>query len=139
MNGNVHPDIMAILKDPLFSEEARGQVAKVAVFKRAAVHPVFSAYAYHPVNWTAAKISQAVAWKSLCNQWRALSEDGQALWRDMAPGVLTGFNYFMQLAGELPTPLHVPPDGDLLLYDFTVSPYTPPAGGVLFFNWEECI
>lgn len=90
---------MAILKDPLFSEEARGQVAKAAVFKRSSVHPVFSGFFYHPINWSSSKIAHAQAWKFLCNQWRALSEEQQASWRDIAPGVLTGFNYFMQCKG----------------------------------------
>lgn len=90
---------MAILKDPLFSDEARGQVSKVAIFKRAEVHPVFCGFFYHPVRWSAAKIAQANAWKALCNQWRALPESEQSRWRDEAPGVLTGFNYFMQSKG----------------------------------------
>ncbi len=131
---------MAILKDPLFSEEARGQVAKVAVFKRAEVHPVFCAFFYHQVNWTPSKINQAMTWKTLCNAWRALPDSVQATWRSIAPGVLTGFNYFMQLKGEPPLlPCYKPPAGDLLLYDFTFLPYAPPAGDLLTFDWEECI
>lgn len=131
---------MAILEDPLFSDEARGQVAKTAIFKRGIFHPIFCAFAYHPVNWTAAKLSHAMAWKALCNSWQALPSSLKSIWRDIAPGVLTGFNYYMQLAGELPLPpCYVPPSGDLLLYDFTVSPYTPPAGGLISFTWEQCI
>ncbi|MBA7492391.1 hypothetical protein ES702_02941 [subsurface metagenome] len=131
---------MAILKEPLFSDEARGQVAKVAVFKRAEVHPVLCALSYHQVNWTPSKINQAMAWKSLCNLWRALSDENQAVWRSAAPGVLTGFNYFMQCKGSLPLPpCYVIPDGDALLFDFIVTEYGPPAANLLNFEWEECI
>lgn len=131
---------MAILKDPLFSDEARGQVAKVAVFKRGVFHPVFSAYAYHPVNWSSAKIAQASAWKSLCNAWRSLSDSDQASWRSAAPGVLTGFNYFMQLKGVFPFPsCYEVPAGDSLFFDFIDYTYSPPAGDALNFNWEECV
>lgn len=93
---------MAILKDPLFSDEARGTIAQLLTFKRSSVHPVACAFTDHPVNWTPSKISQAMAWKSLCDQWQALSDSEQAAWRDIAPGVLTGFNYFMQLKGTPP-------------------------------------
>jgi len=92
---------MAILKDPLFSEEARGTIGQLITFKRSKVHPVACAFTDHPVNWTVSKINQAMAWKNLCNQWRALSDSEQATWRDIAPGVLTGFNYFMQCKGAL--------------------------------------
>ena len=131
---------MAILTDPLFSEEARGQIAKVAVFKRAAVHPVFCAYSYHRVNWSASKLAQAHSWKSLCDQWRALDDDDQDYWRDKATGVLTGFNYFMQCKGvpEFAS-CYSPPSGDALDFDFIDDTYDPPAGDSLFFNWEECI
>ena len=131
---------MAILKDPLFSEEARGQVAKVATFKRAAVHPVFCGFFYHPIPWTPSKINQAIAWKMLCNNWRALPGSVQATWREAAPGILTGFNYFMQLKGELPLPpCYELPPGNALHFDFIDDTYSPPAGNSLNFNWEECI
>jgi len=131
---------MAILKDPLFSEEARGQIAKTAVFKRSKVHPVFSAFFYHPVNWSASKIAQAQAWKTLCNQWRSLLDTDQEKWRDKAPGVLTGFNYFMQLKGVFPfPPCYEVPAGNALHFDFIDDTYSPPAGNSLTFEWEECI
>lgn len=130
---------MAILKEPLFSEEAHGQIAKTAVFKRSNVHPVFSAYAYHPINWTPAKITQAKVWKSLCNAWRALTEAEQEQWRMWAPGVLTGFNYFMQQAGQFPyPPCYSPPAGHSLLYDFTHFPYDPPDWDQLSFDFQWC-
>lgn len=91
---------MAILKDPLFSEEARGTIAQLLTFKRSLVHPVACAFTDHPVNWTSAKISHALSWKNLCNQWRALSDSDQAFWRAIAPGVLTGFNFFIQRQGH---------------------------------------
>lgn len=131
---------MAILVDPLFSEEARGQVAKVAVFKRAEVHPVFCAFSYHKVNWTPSKIAQADAWYALCNAWRALPEADKATWRSAAPGVLTGFNYFMQLKGLFPfPPCYEVPAGNDLHFDFIYDTYSPPAGDLITFEWEECI
>lgn len=131
---------MAILTDPLFSDEARGQVAKTLVFKRAQVHPVICAYSYHKINWTPSKINQAIAWKILCNAWRALSETDQNLWRDSAPGVLTGFNYFMQCKSVFPLPpCYVIPDSASLFFDFIIHGYPPPAGGALVFDWEPCI
>lgn len=93
---------MAILKEPLFSDEARGTIYNVITFRRSAVHPIANAYTAHPVNWTPGKITQAHAWKALCNAWRALPDSDKATWRSAAPGVLTGFNYFMQRKGELP-------------------------------------
>lgn len=131
---------MAILIDPLFSEEARGQVAKVAVFKRAAVHPVFCGFSYHQVNWSPAKIAQAAAWKALCNSWRALPGVDKGNWRAAAPGVLTGFNYFMQLKGVFPlAPCYEVPAGNALDFDFVNGEYSAPAGDALSFNWEACI
>jgi len=131
---------MAILSAPLFSDQARGQIAKTAVFKRAKVHPVFCAYSYHKVNWTKAKLSQAAAWKTLCNQWRELDDETQSFWRSKAPGVLTGFNYFMQCKGSFPLlPCYSVPAGDSLFFDFTDDTYSPPAGGSLSFIWEDCI
>lgn len=130
---------MAILLDPLFGEEARGQVAKTMVFKRSAVHPVLCAFSYHRVNWTPAKIAQATTWKTLCNAWRALSQPHQAEWRRQAPGVLTGFNYFMQHAGVFPyPPCYSPPPGDSLLYHFTLLPYDVPYYDQLDFTFSEC-
>jgi len=120
---------MAILVDPLFSDEARGQVAKVAVFKRGAVHPVFAGFSYHPMNWTPAKVAQAQTWKALCTGWRALPAADKVVWAEAAPGVLTGFNYFMQLKGVWPfPPCYIPPDGDELVYDFVAGDYTAPGG-----------
>jgi len=131
---------MAILDRPLFSDEARGTVAQTITFKRSAVHPVACAFTDHPINWTPAKIAQAKVWKSLCNSWRALSDSDQAIWVLVAPGVLTGFNYFMQCKGELPfPPCYVPPVVDSLLYDFILFPYDPPSGSTLTFIWEPCI
>ncbi|MBA7670426.1 hypothetical protein ES703_78572 [subsurface metagenome] len=131
---------MSILVDPLFSDEARGQVAKVGVFKRSKVHPVFCAFSYHRVNWTPDKIAQADIWKALCNQWRSLTDQDQAYWRDIAPGVLTGFNYFMQCKGVFPfPPCYEVPSGDSLFFDFVDDTYSPPAGNSLNFDWEECI
>lgn len=131
---------MAILVDPLFSEEARGQVAKVAVFKRAKIHPVFCGFFYHPINWTPAKMEQAQSWKTLCNQWRALSSTVRASWRGGAPGVLTGFNYFMQQKGVLPFPAcYEAPVGDSLDFDFIDATYSAPAGNLITFEWEACI
>ena len=127
---------MAILKDPLFSDEARGQVAKVGVFKRGVFHPVFASYFYHPVNWTPAKVTRAKAWRSLCNSWQALTVQQKLTWSDIAPGVLTGFNYFMQLAGSLPLPPpYEPPAGNNILFNFTLLPYTPPSGGNINFTF----
>lgn len=126
---------MAILESPLFSDEARGQVAKVAVFKRGKFHPVFSAYSYHPVNWTPANVSRAIAWRSLCDSWRALTVLDRSLWSALAPGVLTGFNYFMQLVGSLPiAPPYFPPTGDDLDFNFIFFPYSPPTGDDIIFN-----
>ena len=131
---------MAILKDPLFSDEARGQIAKVGVFKRSNVHPVFSAYFYHRVKWSTSKIAQAERWKSLCNAWRALPAADKVVWAEAAPGVLTGFNYFMQLKGVWPfPPCYESPAGDALFFDFIDDTYSPPAGNSLNFDWEECI
>lgn len=93
---------MAILLDPLFSDEARGQVAKSAIFKRSAVHPQFGGSFYHRQNWTASHFAQAEAWRLLCSQWRALPPGEKQVWKDAAPGVLTGFNYFMQCKGVFP-------------------------------------
>lgn len=131
---------MAILKDPLFSDEARGTVGQLLTFKRSAVHPVACAFTDHPVNWTPDKIAQARAWKSLCNAWRALPDSGRATWRSIAPGVLTGFNYFMQLNGVLPLPpCYEVPAGNALHFDFIDGTYSPPAGNSITFDWEECI
>jgi len=131
---------MAILSKPLYSDEARGTVSQLLTFKRSSVHPVLCAFTDHPVNWTPAKIAQAVSWKLLCNSWRALSFSEQAIWRSIAPGVLTGFNYFMQLSGIMPLPpCYVPPTGDSLLYGFILLPYDPPSGDSLSFAWEACI
>lgn len=130
---------MAILTDPLFSDEARGQVAKALVFRRSAVHPSAGGFAYHPVNWSPGKIAQAQAWKTLCNTWRTLSDDIQLLWSDSAPGVLTGFNYFMQEKGVFPFPFcYEPPAWDEVFFDFTDLPYTPPGPDAITFIWEEC-
>ncbi len=96
--------IMAILLDPLFGDEAYGQIGKCAIFKRAAVHPQFGGSFYHKVNWTPDKVAQALAWKQLCSQWRALPQQDKTAWSAIAPGVLTGFNYFMQLNGQYPPP-----------------------------------
>jgi hypothetical protein len=130
---------MAILDRPLFSAEARGQVAKTAVFKRGVFHPVYSALAYHRVTWSPAKIAQARAWKILCNQWRALSYAEKAAWRASAPGVLTGFNFFMQSAGVLPyPPCYVSPGSDSLFFDFSLTGYAPPAPDQLTFIFPQC-
>jgi hypothetical protein len=93
---------MSILVDPLFSDEARGQVAKALIFKRSQVHPRCSAGFNTRQNWTPAHRSQAEAWRLLCQQWRSLSSADKQLWKDIAPGVLTGFNYFMQCKGVSP-------------------------------------
>lgn len=93
---------MAILKEPLFADEARGQIAKCAIFSRAQVHPRFGGSFYHKQNWSPAHIAQAQAWRTLCLQWRSLSDTTKKAWSDIAPGVLTGFNYFMQLKGVYP-------------------------------------
>lgn len=131
---------MAILKEPLFSEEARGTIAQLITFKRSNVHPIASQFSYHPVNWTPAKIAQANAWKILCNAWRALPDSVKSTWRKGAPGVLTGFNYFMQLKGEFPfPPCYEVPAGNALFFDFIDDTYLPPAGDSLTFDWEECI
>lgn len=126
---------MAILEGPLFSDEARGQIAKCAIFKRSQVHPQFGGSFYHKQNWTPSHIAQALSWKSLCNSWQSLSSSDRSLWRDIAPGVLTGFNYFMHLAGVLPwPPPYLPPAGDNIIFDFTLTPYTPPGGSLINFN-----
>jgi hypothetical protein len=131
---------MSILVDPLFSDEARGQVAKTAVFKRSAVHPVFSGYAYHPQNWTTKHRAAAAAWKTLCNSWRSLSPADQEQWNTLAPGLLTGFNYFMQNKGVLPLPpCYVQPGGHHISFDFTVTNYTPPPWDELTFQFLWCI
>lgn len=126
---------MAILKEPLFGEEARGQIAKCAIFKRSAVHPQFGGSLYHKQNWTPAHIAHAQAWRSLCLQWRALSDIAKEDWKDLAPGALTGFNFFMQLSGTYPgpPPYQVPP-GDNINFDFVSTPYTPPAGDQVNLN-----
>lgn len=126
---------MAILLEPLFGEEARGQIAKCAIFKRAAVHPQFGGSFYHKQNWTPAHIAQAKTWKSLCLQWRALSDTDKQYWANAAPGVLTGFNYFMQLKGEPPWPqAYTPPAGDNINFNFTLEPYAPPQGDNINLN-----
>lgn len=126
---------MAILKDPLFSEEARGQVAKALVFKRGIFHPIVSAHFFHPVNWTPAKLAQAQLWRSLCDSWRSLTVSEQSFWSSLAPGVLTGFNYFMQLGGSLPiAPPYFPPTGDDVDFNFIFFPYSPPAGDDIIFD-----
>ena len=131
---------MAILLDPLFSEEARGTIGSTITFRRSAVHPIAGAYASHPINWTAPKITQALAWQKLCNQWRSLPESLQSTWRDLAPGVLTGFNYFMQCKGVFPLgPCYVVPAGDSLYFNFIDASYSPPSGSFLNFNWDPCI
>jgi len=132
---------MAILLDPLFSDEARGSIAQVITFKRPYLfHPIASQCPYHPVTWSQAKTDQAKVWKSLCNQWRSLSNAQQAYWRDLAPGVLTGFNYFMQLKGQLPIgPCYDVPAGNALHFDFIDDTYSPPSGDSITFVWEECI
>jgi len=136
----VEEGLMAILSEPLFGDEARGTVGQLLTFKRSAVHPVAGAFTDHPVNWTTGKIAQASAWKNGCNQWRALSDGERATWRDMAPVVLTGFNYFMQLGGVVPfPPCYEVPGGNELFFDFICGTYSPPAGDSLSFNWEECI
>jgi len=132
---------MAILLEPLFSDEARGTIGQVITFKRPYLfHPIVSQPAFHPVNWTQAKINQASSWKALCNQWRSLTDQQQSYCRDIAPGVLTGFNYFMQCKGEFPLPpCYSIPAGDDLDFDFFDSTYSPPAGDSLIFIWEDCI
>lgn len=126
---------MAILVDPLFSDEARGQVASVAVFKRSQVHPVFCAYTSPKVNWTPAKIAQAVAWKSLCDAWRSLPQQDKDAWNAHPPGVLTGFNYFMQYSGVGPPwQPYIPPNGDNIICNLIDIPYTPPAGNQINLN-----
>lgn len=126
---------MAILKEPLFGEEARGQIAKCAIFRRSAVHPQFGGCLYHKQNWTPAHTAQAVAWRTLCLQWQALSDTYKVIWKSEAPGVLTGFNFFMQRAGVLPAPPpYQPPAGDNINFDFVTTPYSPPAGDQINLN-----
>jgi len=126
---------MAILDDPLFAEEARGQLAKVLVFKRSQVHPYVSSCFYHPVNWTPAKIQQALAWRALCQSWHELAPVLKSFWSSLAPGVLTGFNYYMQLSGVLPfPPPYEPPTWDNILFNFTIFPYTPPTHNNINFD-----
>lgn len=126
---------MAILKDPLFADEARGKVADVCVFKRGIFHPILSAHFYHPVNWTPANVSRAKSWRSLCDSWRALTDLERSIWSSIAPGVLTGFNYFMQLSGSLPfAPPYFPPAGNDINFDFTIFPYSPPSGDNIIFD-----
>jgi len=126
---------MAILSEPLFGDEARGQIAKCAIFKRAEVHPQFGGSFYHKQNWTPPHLAQATAWRLLCLQWKALSDTQQKQWSAAAPGVLTGFNYFIQLKGELPWPeVYTPPAGDNINFNFTLEPYTPPQGDQITFN-----
>ena len=125
---------MAILEGPLFGDEARGQIAKCAIFKRAQVHPQFGGSFYHKQNWTPQHIASANTWRSLCLTWQQLSDTAKQTWADLAPGALTGFNYFMHLGGELPwPPPYVPPDGDNINFNFTLLPYTPPAGDSINF------
>lgn len=127
---------MAILLDPLFGDEARGQIAKCVIFKRSQVHPQFGGSFYHQVNWTPDKITQAQSWKTLCDAWRALPQATINLWKDQAPGVLTGFNFFMQLKGIGPPWVpYVPPAGNNILFNFIDLPYTPPAGNQINFNF----
>lgn len=131
---------MAILKDPLFSDEAHGQVAKVAVFKRSQVHPVLCSLAYHPQNWTPPHVAQARAWRALCSTWRSLTFQDQEAWRTYAPGVLTGFNFFIQCNGHLSLPpCYVPPPAHSLLFDLTDSPYYPPDSLAISFIQLWCI
>jgi len=132
---------MAILIDPLFSDEARGTVAQVITFKRPYLfHPICSQPSFPSITWTPAKIAQASSWKSLCDQWRSLSDTAQQQWRDLAPGVLTGFNYFMQCKGQLPIgPCYDVPAGNALHFDFIDDTYSPPSGDSITFVWEECI
>jgi len=126
---------MAILLEPLFGDQARGQIAKAAIFKRSAVHPQFGGRFYHKQNWTSPHIARAKAWQSLCLTWHALSDTLRQNWADIAPGVLTGFNYFIQQAGVYPgpPPYQVPP-GDNIQFNFTKTPYTIPPGGTVNFN-----
>jgi len=126
---------MAILEDPLFGDEARGQVAKALIFKRSEVHPRCGGGFNTRQNWTPAHIAQANAWRLLCLQWQSLSATDQQKWKDGAPGVLTGFNYFVQCAGIFPwPPPYEPPPGDQIHFNFTKLPYTPPAGNNINFN-----
>lgn len=126
---------MAILKQPLFGEEARGQIAKCAIFKRSAVHPQFGGSFYHKQNWTAAHIAQANSWRTLCLTWQALSDTEKENYSYAAPGILTGFNYFMQLKGVFPAPPpYQPPAGDNINFDFTRTPYQVPPGDNINFN-----
>lgn len=131
---------MAILERPLYSDEARGQVAKVLVFKRGGIHPNVSPCFYHPINWTSPKIAQAERWKSLCSSWWTLSAYDKSYWSSIAPGVLTGFNYFMQCNGSFPLPpCYDSPAGNYLNYNFLYTPYDPPSGSSLIFQWDPCI
>lgn len=131
---------MAILEGPLYADEARGQLAKVLVFKRSKVHPNVSPCFYHPVNWTPPKIAQALAWRTLCNSWQDLSPADKNYWSSVAPGVLTGFNYFIHLNAVMPLPpCYESPLGDDLNYNFVHTPYDPPSGSTIIFQWEPCI
>jgi len=126
---------LAILKDPLFSDEARGTVNQFITFKRSKVHPVACAFTDHPVNWTPEKVAQATWWKSMCTHWHSLSTQDKASWSNLAPGVLTGFNYFMLLRGVEPwLPPYFPPAGDNLLFNFIITEYVSPAGDDLTFH-----
>lgn len=98
---------MAILTHPLFSDVARGSVGRLITYKRNPRNPIACAFTDHSVNWTPAKIAQAQSFKSLCNQWRALSGEDRAAWSASAPGVLTGFNYFIQCNGLLLFDVHM--------------------------------
>lgn len=131
---------MSILVDPLFSDEARGTVGQVLTFKRAigffTVHPQAVQFCEHPITWTPAKRAQALWWRQLCSQWRSLPLADQAYWGVLAPGVLTGFNYFMQCKGEFPwLPPYDPPSGGSLYFNFVIDDYDPPAGGALVFHF----
>lgn len=93
---------MAILYNPLFSDEARGTVAQCITFKRGVFHPIARFCSYTPTRWTSSRIASSELFLSLCSSWRALSPYEKQSWSSIAPGVLTGFNYFIKCGGIYP-------------------------------------
>lgn len=126
---------MPKLDQPLFGDEARGTIARAIIYKAGPHWPSLQGHAWHGQNWTTEKRQWAATWKTLCDHWRALTDDQRQQWKDLAPGVLTGFNYFMKLAGQIPwPPPYEPPAGDQIHFDFITTPYTPPPGDAITFN-----
>jgi len=120
---------MAILDQPLFSEEATGKIRSTLTFftrgERFLIIPKLS-YRQNPTTPREAVKDQ---WRAGILAWHALSPAAQLEWGEAATGLQTGFNAFME---EFMSPTPCPPqfyDGIVSAFNHTFScvfTFTPP-------------